>query len=253
MKKSLLFFLAVVFSLSLKAQCGLSEAVDFTLPDVHGTQVHLFDILDGGQYVLIDFFFTTCGPCQGTTPKIAQSYTAMGCNMHDVFYMEVATGDDNAACLNWVDNYGIEYPTISGTDGGTALCSQYQIDAYPTVILIAPNRQIVINDLWPISTYQSIVTALEGQGLQQHACGASSIETVTLDETSVSLFPNPANGSVTLKGVRQGLLTVYNALGQKLDEYNAEGDEMTISTTRYENGVYFVKTGEKVVKFVVKH
>ena len=78
MKKIFTLFLAVVFSLGLKAQCGLSEAVDFTLTDVHGTQVHLFDILDGGQYVLIDFFFTTCPPCQSVTPIIAESYTAMG-------------------------------------------------------------------------------------------------------------------------------------------------------------------------------
>ena len=172
MKKLLTLFLALALGFGLKAQCPLTQAIDFTATDVHGTQVHLFDILDGGQYVLIDFFFTTCGPCQQATPKIVESYYAMGCNMHDVFYMEIATGDSEAACLNWVNTYGVEYPTISGAAGGTSICNQYQVGAYPTVILIAPNRQIVIQDLWPISNAQSVISALEAQGLQQHDCNA---------------------------------------------------------------------------------
>jgi hypothetical protein len=99
---------------------------------------------------------------------------------------------------------------------------------------------------------QTVVSALTAKGLQQHDCG-TGIETAAFDGTSATLYPNPANERVTLKGVRQGVVTVYNTLGQKLDEYNAEGEEMTIPTTKYENGIYFVKTGEKVVKFVVKH
>ena len=84
MKKVFTLILALAFGFGLKAQCPYTEAIDFTATDCHGTEVHLFDILDGGQAVLIDFFFTTCGPCQQATPKIAQSYTAMGCNMYDV-------------------------------------------------------------------------------------------------------------------------------------------------------------------------
>ena len=469
MKKVFTLILALAFGFGLKAQCPYTEAIDFTATDVHGTEVHLFDILDGGQAVLIDFFFTTCGPCQQATPKIAQSYTAMGCNMYDVFYMEIATGDSDAACLNWVNNYGIEYPTISGAGGGTTICNQYGIGQYPTVILIMPNHQIVIQDLWPISNAQTIISQLEAHGLQQHDCTVpvptydpqvaliidevteSSItatftpnedcasyyylcateaeltewvaalgqdlpaimqehgvvETATLtnifnglipeteyavavlpvdpdgnygepsyeivstlplpvvydetltfsmdtvnlvdnqyetywvtiynntaedaivtnicdefgwlafnmdgediycnnpieitipqgeskelgitinvvakgivsdivtltsnlpdasfvvvleeplsvdeNEASVTLFPNPANDFVTLKGENLGTVRVYNVLGQKVDEFEANDSELRINTTSYENGVYVVKAGEQTMRFVVKH
>lgn len=464
MKKLFTLILALAFGFGLKAQCPLTQAVDFTATDVHGTEVHLFDILDGGQYVLIDFFFTTCGPCQQATPKVVESYYAMGCNMHDVFYMEIATGDSEAACLNWVNTYGVEYPTISGEAGGTAICNQYQIPAYPTLILIAPDRSIVIQDLWPISNAQTVITALEQHGLEQHDCNTPSydpqvtinIDDVTdtsvtatftpnedcvsyrymlttesamegwvqmmglsvpeivntlgilgegvftntfpnlepnmefaiyavpsdingelgevvlatfttlpmLDETltfsmdtvnlvdnqyeiywvtiynntaedaivtnicdefgwlafiidgeeifcydqieisipqgeskelgficniiaksivsdvvtltsnlpdasfvvmleepwsvndnvvSVSLFPNPANDFVTLKGESLGTVCVYNTLGQKMDEFEANGSELRINTTGYENGLYVVKAGEQTLRFVVKH
>ena len=465
MKKVFTLILALAFGFGLKAQCPLTQAVDFTATDVHGTEVHLFDILDGGQAVLIDFFFTTCGPCQQATPKIVESYYAMGCNMHDVFYMEIATGDSEAACLNWVNTYGVEYPTISGVAGGTGICSQYGIGQYPTVILIMPDHQIVIQDLWPINNAQTVINALEQHGLQQHDCNGAtydpqvsisiddvtatsisatfmpnedcalyyylcateaqimewvatgedfneiiqnhggvettaatntfadllpeteymvlalpvdpdgnysdpvsetvttlpevvydetltfSTNTVNLDwgemawvtvynntsedatitsicddlhwmefsldgqelfscyfpveftipqggsvelgilcevvgnraivpdlvtitsnlldahftvmvddtwsvdekEASATLYPNPANDFVTLSGENLGTVRVYNALGQKVDEFEANGSELRINTTGYENGVYVVKAGEKALRFVVKH
>ena len=197
MKRLITLFLALAIGFGLKAQCPLTQAVDFTATDVHGTEVHLFDILDGGQYVLIDFFFTTCGPCQQATPKVVESYYAMGCNQHDVFYMEIATGDTEEACLNWVNNYGVEYPTISGVAGGTSICNQYQIGAYPTLILIAPDHQIVIQDLWPINNAQTVITALEQHGLQQHDCNAAynpmvtiSIDQVNYTEVTATFTPN---------------------------------------------------------------
>lgn len=80
-------------SLSLSAQCPLTEAVDFNATDIHGTEINLFEILDGGQYVLIDFFYTTCGPCNQAVPFVVESYSAFGCNEFDVFYMEISPID----------------------------------------------------------------------------------------------------------------------------------------------------------------
>ena len=198
MKKVFTLILALAMGFGLKAQCPLTTAVDFTATDCHGTEVHLFDILDGGQYVLIDFFFVNCGPCQQATPKVVESYYAMGCNMHDVFYMEISDRDSDAACQNWCQNYGVEYPTIGGPAGGSGICNTYQIGAFPTVILIAPDRQILINDLWPINNAQTVITALEQHGLQQHDCNTPSYNpqvSITIDqvletEVTATFTPN---------------------------------------------------------------
>lgn len=48
MKKIFTLFFAISLSLNVFAQCPLTTAVDFTATDVHGTEVNLFEILDGG-------------------------------------------------------------------------------------------------------------------------------------------------------------------------------------------------------------
>lgn len=198
MKKLLLLLIALTLGFGLKAQCPLTTAIDFTATDCHGTEVHLFDILDGGQYVLIDFFFTTCGPCQQATPNIVQSYYSFGCNMHDVYYIEISTSDANAACQTWVNNYGVEYPTISTDGGGNTICSQYQISYYPTVILIAPDHSIVIQDLWPIGSAQAVINALTPFGIEEHDCNTPLYDpqvSITVDqvletEVTATFTPN---------------------------------------------------------------
>ena len=227
MKKAFTLILALAIGFGLKAQCPLTEAVDFTATDCHGTEVHLFDILDGGQAVLIDFFFTTCGPCQQATPKVVESYYAMGCNMHDVFYMEISPSDADAACQNWATNYGVEYPTIGNTGGGNTICSTYQISAYPTLILIMPDRQIVIQDLWPINNAQTVIAALEQHGLQQHDCNATyePMVSITIDqvlETEVTASFTPNDDCVSfayMMATETEMQEWLSATGLELPEY----------------------------------
>jgi thiol-disulfide isomerase/thioredoxin len=245
MKKLFTLILALAFGFGLKAQCPITQAVDFTATDCHGTEVHLFDILDGGQYVLIDFFFTTCGPCQQATPKIVESYYAMGCNMHDVYYMEISDRDSDAACQNWVANYGVEYPTISGQAGGSTICgsSMYNIPAFPTVILIAPDRSIVIQDLWPIPSAQTVISALEAQGVQQHDCNTPvydpqvtiSVDQVLETEVTVTFTPNADCASynyllATESEVQQWLVMTGLELDEYLHTYGFPAEEMLSHT-----------------------
>lgn len=58
MRKILLFIGLFVATLSY-TQTPLTTAVDFTATDFNGNEFNLFEILDGGQHVVIDFFGTT--------------------------------------------------------------------------------------------------------------------------------------------------------------------------------------------------
>ena len=191
MKKILFIIFTLMLSLNIKAQTPLTEAVDFVATDIHGEEIHLFDILDRGQYVLIDFFFYSCQPCQTVCPKIVEAYHALGCNQHDVYFMEISFMDSDALCQAWVEQFGVEYPTISAYGGGAQIDIDYGLSAYPTVILIAPNREIVLQNISPIIDSQTIIDALAPFGIEEHSCDEVPEETdpsveITLGEVTTT-------------------------------------------------------------------
>ena len=95
-----------------------------------------------------------------------------------------------------------------------------------------------------------ILQAMDAEGYEQYECEDLVGQN---DSQAIAVYPNPSNGYVTLSGESLGTVRVYNALGQKVEEFEANGNELRINTTGYENGVYFVKTDETTLRFVVKH
>ena len=59
MKKFLLTVIISISVFALSAQTTLDTAINFTVKDTYGNTIELFDILDAGQMVVIDFFSTT--------------------------------------------------------------------------------------------------------------------------------------------------------------------------------------------------
>ena len=357
MKKISIIILSLFFAVGLKAQqTTLSEAVDFTVTDCHGQTYNLFEILDRGQAVFIDFFFYTCGQCQTISPYITGSYTQMGCNMHDVFYIEISYIDSDATCQQWANQYGVEFPTVGRDGGGNEVFELYGIQACPTLVLIMPDRSIPIQgllDLYPFSA-QDVVNAMQQNGLQPHDCtgtltvnpqtlhiyndgetylpgqltisnktaddvtvnaftadpifaihclhegqdvtegmtvtagqtiiidvyvdvpikeafegkmyvntSAGNFEvdiiyemTVGIDENSstLTIFPNPANESVTFQGENLGVVSLYNTLGQKVDSFIAKESQLVIPTAKYQEGIYFIRTSNgNTQRLVIVH
>ena len=72
--------------------------------------------------------------------------------------------------------------------------------------------------------------------------------------TAFSLAPNPSDVAVTIKGEDMGMVSIFNILGQKMEDHYVEGKELIISTAYYPNGIYFAKTARGETKrFVVAH
>lgn len=133
---------------------------------------------------------------------ISEAYELFGCNTADLFVMSVDQGDTDAECIQFDQTYGIEFPTISGIEGGgNAINSTYGIGAYPTYILIAPDHSIVEQDMWPINSTQTFVNYFESNGLTQSACSALTAS-FTSDVTSVCsehsvVYSDQSSGDIT--------------------------------------------------------
>ena len=58
MKKLLFAILSSFIVLSVNAQTLLDTAINFTVKDTYGNNLDLYEILDEGKIVVIDFFST---------------------------------------------------------------------------------------------------------------------------------------------------------------------------------------------------
>ena len=231
--------------------CVGPEALDFELVDCHGNEIHLFDILDRGQFVFVDFFGFTCISCREAMPYIVESYYRYGCNNEDIFYMEV-TDDPEHLCFRWCEEFGVEYPTVGMEGGAQTFADLYHLTASPHYFLIAPNREIVLDgghSGFYIYDLQTIIDAFEPLGIEVHQCYSDVFDN---QQEGCVIYPNPADGVVNIEA--QGLIQVYNSLGQLKDAIVSDSQQVRLQTGRYMEGLYLVKVnGKGLGKFVVKH
>lgn len=60
--------------------------------------------------------------------------------------------------------------------------------------------------------------------------------------------------TITIKGKNLGTVVVFNALGQKIETFTDCGKQLRISTSQYQNGIYYIKnTQGQIGKMVVSH
>ena len=167
MKKLILAIFALIFSLGMNAQTTLTEAPDFTAVDYFGDTIHLYEILDGGQFVLMQINTRTNAATSTITPPMVEAYNELGANQQEVFFIGVVPNGTKNVTKKYVEEYGIEYPMIHNTDESNGMegpamdiwrahnCDQ------PTTMLIAPNRSIILQDLGKIETVDDVLNAVK--------------------------------------------------------------------------------------------
>lgn len=135
MKKEILLsiLLALVISISYPSYAQQQGAPYDTVPgnliftDTDGQTHNLYDLIDQGFRVILDFGFIGCGPCYAWSayagPELWDEYGPNGDNTLRMFYFEVTNHTDS-----YVDQYytniGVEYPIVN-TDFDN-IESQYQ-------------------------------------------------------------------------------------------------------------------------------
>jgi peroxiredoxin len=225
-----LFFFLVLISIVWKvsAQTLLTIAKDFSVKDTEGTTHHLFDYLDSNHFVLLDFFTTSCGSCQTYAHEVSAAYSDFGCNAGNVVVLGINWGSNNANVHAFDSIYGAYFPAVSGAQGGgNRVVDTFQVLSYPTVILIAPDRQVLEQYIWPPSRQQldSIIQA-NGGLMQPCAVGDGEI-TFPANEHLLLVWPNPSAGIVNIganamPGVEVSIITMQGQLvGKYIWNYNS--------------------------------
>ncbi len=118
---------------------------DFSGEDKDGNKVSLSDYVGKGQYVLVDFWASWCGPCRreikNTLLALHEKYSNKGLSI-----IGVAVWDKKEDHLTAVEELGVTWPQIFDTEGKVAT-ELYGIMGVPQIMLIGPDGKIVARDL----------------------------------------------------------------------------------------------------------
>ena len=133
-----LMFAAAGYSATPRSTKGplIQLQADGTISEATGC---LDDFVGKGQYVLVDFWASWCGPCREETPYVVKAYNDF--KDKGLVVIGIAVRDKTDATKKAMANMGIYYPQL--LDPSIALAGEFGVSAIPHLFLFGPDGKVV--------------------------------------------------------------------------------------------------------------
>ena len=129
------------------------KAFDFNRCGVDSKSVRIADVLDDGEYMLLDFWASWCQPCLQQIPDVQRAYEKY--HPKGLNFIGISSDEDTQAWRAAIDRYNLSsYPQVLSEDSTAGddrllfeefenIADRYEVDAIPCFILIDSTGEIV--------------------------------------------------------------------------------------------------------------
>lgn len=219
---------------------------------------------DNGLDILTQYCYTVtsvCSTSEESDPTEEACVTTQAVMMNDTIYIATGGSMPEPGALTIV-NMTTSDLTVNEFSSNDFAIICYEDAEMTTVVssLTIPSEgeatvYVVVDEILSKEIFTGTMRVGTSAGVYEVTIVLNYYEMISENEMqAVSLYPNPANESVTISGENLGMVSIFNAVGQKVEEFEIKDNTLIINTLSYENGVYFVKiNGKKTARFVVTH
>lgn len=132
-----------------------SKIENFSLPDSSGKLISLTKIKS--DYILLDFWFSRCGPCIKSFPELQDLYAKTGRSKFEIIGISIDQPEDKELWKNTIKKYNLSWLNIN--DKKATLVNKLAIVNYPTKILLGKDKRIILVDT--DNSYKSFYQEIE--------------------------------------------------------------------------------------------
>lgn len=126
---------------TIKATARGAMFADVTLDDAKGHEHKLSEYLGKGNYTLLEFWASWCGPCRGSIPHLKQLYGLYHPQGFDI--VSVSMDTDNKAWHKALGEEQMKWTQLICKDGFGEVAKTYNFNGIPYCVLIGPKGEIV--------------------------------------------------------------------------------------------------------------